>query len=326
MFSKKWNKVVAFGILGGCLVAMPHFIKSDYLLHMFILNFIAIIMAVSLRMLLRNGLLSFGHGAFAGVGGYCSALLMMKLGLPFIASFLLSGLFTALIGALLLFPALRVKGSYFVILSWAVGEVFIAIYKIAKDLTGGTRGLFDIPKAQIFGFQLLDKIDYFYVSLVLMAITLLLCYRIDRTQFGHVVRGINWSDDLTESVGINLSKYKVMNFSLAALFAGWSGSIMAHYIGFLDPNMFGLTYSEAAVTAVLVGGSSTILGTTIGAILITILPETLAFAAHNKMLFYGALLILSMIFLPEGLISLPGRLRKKRVASEKVDAELGKIA
>ncbi|MCD6298826.1 MAG: branched-chain amino acid ABC transporter permease [Deltaproteobacteria bacterium] len=311
MFWKKWSKNVVFVAALLLLSTVPTFIKSNYFLHIFIITFLSIIYTVSLRLVMQSGLLSFGHGAFVGIGAYASALLMMKVGLPFLPSMILSGIIAAVVGGLFLFPALRVRGAYFVILSWAVGEVFVVVYKRGKELFGGASGLYGIPSPEIFGVEFTSKIHYFYLALVLMAITVLVCYRVDRTRFGVLIKGISNSPDLSESVGVNLPKYKILNFSLACFFAGLGGSFLAHYVRFISPEMFGIALSESIVAYMLVGGSGSVLGAILGATILTALPEILAFASYYKMLIYGIVLILTMIFLPAGIISLPALLKKK---------------
>lgn len=318
MFWKKWNQNLSFVAAILLLVTVPAIIKSEYVLHIFIVTFLSIIYTVSLRMVMQNGLLSFGHGAFVGIGAYSSALLMMKVGLPFLLSMLLAGIIAAVIGGLLLYPALRVRGAYFVILSWAIGEVFVVVYKRGKGLFGGTSGLYDIPIPEIFGLEVASKVPYFYLALGIMVIAILVCYQIDRSQFGLLIKGISNSPDLAESVGVKLPKYKVLNFSLSCFFAGLGGSLLAHYVRFLSPEMFGIGLSDSIVVYMLVGGSGSILGAILGASILTVLPEMLAFASYYKMLIYGVVLVATMIFLPAGIVSLPGLLKKTFIPPAKV--------
>jgi len=318
MLWKKWNKSLALVAAILLLITVPVFIISEYVLHIFVITFLSIIYTVSLRMVMQNGLLSFGHGAFVGIGAYSSALLMMKVGLPFLLSMLVAGIIAAVIGGLLLYPSLRVRGAYFVILSWAIGEVFVVVYKRGKGLFGGTSGLYGIPTPDIFGLEFASKVPYFYLALIIMVITILVCYQIDRSQFGLLIKGISNSPDLAESVGVKLPKYKVLNFSLACFFAGLGGSLLAHYVRFLSPEMFGIGLSDSIVVYMLVGGSGSILGAILGATILTVLPEILAFASYYKMLIYGIVLVVTMIFMPAGIVSLPGFLKKIFIPSTKI--------
>ena len=137
-----------------------------------------------------------------------------------------------------------------------------------------------------------------------MLITVVVCYRIDKSRFGMIIKGIAISEDLAESVGINLIQYKVFNFSLACFFTGLAGSFLAHYTHFLSPEMFGIVLSESIVVFMLVGGGASIWGALIGASVLNAVPELLAFASYYRMAIYGTILILTMIFLPGGLASL----------------------
>jgi branched-chain amino acid transport system permease protein len=304
MFKDKSYTIGFIVFVCAFLFFLPALIKNSYFLHVLIVTFLAIIYTVSLRLILVNGLLSFGHGAFAGIGAYASALLMMKAGCPFLLSMPLSGLISAVIGGLIAFPALRVKGAYFVILTWAVGEVFVVTYKRLKGVFGGTSGLYGIPGPNIFGVECSSKLSYFYLALMLMLVTVIVCYRIDKSRFGMIIKGIAISEDLAESVGINLTQYKVFNFSLACFFTGLAGSFLAHYTHFLSPEMFGIALSESIVVFMLVGGGGSLWGAIIGASVLNAVPELLTFTSHYRMAVYGAILILTMIFLPGGIVSL----------------------
>ena len=174
---KKNNKILIILTIG-FLILLPIVITNSYILHIFINTFIAIIFAVSLRLVLVNGLLSFGHGAFAGIGAYTSALLMMRAGVPFLLSLPVSGLVAGLVSGVIAFPALRVRGAYFVILTWAIGEVFVVVYKRVKIVFGGASGLYGIPGPEIFGFQFTGKDSFYYLALLLMLFTIAACYRI----------------------------------------------------------------------------------------------------------------------------------------------------
>jgi branched-chain amino acid transport system permease protein len=155
------------------------------------------------------------------------------------------------------------------------------------------------------------KLPYFYLALALMLITVAACYRIENSRFGMIIKAIGNSEDLAESVGVNLPRYKVLNFSLACFFAGIAGSFLAHYTHFLSPEMFGIGLSESIVVFMLVGGGGSIVGAITGATLLTAIPEILAFTSFYRMIVYGAILILTIIFLPGGLVSLPELVRKR---------------
>ena len=311
MFKERLATITIPALVLAFLFAVPVFLRSSYIQHVLITTYLAVIYTVSLRLVLINGLLSFGHGAFAGIGAYASALLMMKAGVPFFLSMLFAAALSAIIGGMIAYPALRVKGAYFVILSWAIGEVFVVMYKRIKGLFGGASGLYGIPSPSIFGLEFSGKLPYFYLALVLMLITLIICYRVEKSRFGMIIKGIGNSEDLAESVGINLTRYKVANFSLACFFAGLAGSFLAHYTHFLSPEMFGIALSESIVVFMLVGGGGSILGAIIGASILTTIPELLAFTSFYRMMAYGAILILTIIFLPGGLVSLPFVMRRR---------------
>ena len=312
MFRNWQSRTTIAFLMSLLLFLVPVFVKSNYILHVLILTYLAIVYTVSLRLVLANGFLSFGHGAFVGIGAYSSALLMMRGGFPFLLSMIIAATLSALVGGLIAFPSLRTRGAYFVIFSWAFGEVFVVLYKRVKVVFGGVSGLYGIPGPSLFGITFTSKLGYVYIALILMLITVVVCYRIEKSRFGMVIRAIGNSEDLAESVGVNLVYYKIFNFSLSCFFAGIAGSFLAHYTHFLAPEMFGIALSESIVVYLLVGGGGSIPGAIIGATILTVIPEILAFTSFYKMVVFGAILVLTIIFLPGGLVSLPQLIGRKQ--------------
>jgi len=292
---------------------LPLALTSGFHFNLVIMVFLAVIYTVSLRLVLRSGLLSFGHSAFIGIGAYASVLLTMECGLPFLVSFLLAGVVSAVIGGLVFYPALKVRGAYFVMMTWGVCEVFVAIYK-RFQIFGGTQGIWGVPAPEIFGFEFVGKIPYYYMAFILMLVVILICYRLEKSRFGLIVRGTATSEELSVSVGVNIAWYKVTNFAIACFFAGLGGSFLAHYIHLVDAETFGWFFSERIATYMLVGGGGSIWGAIIGASTLSLLHEFWRGATEYGMLLHGGLLILTMLFLPQGLVSIPAVLKRRGIS------------
>lgn len=300
---KRVGIVIFFLVL--CLV--PLVVKGDYYLHILIMSGVSAILCMGWVLLLRVGLFSLAQAAFLGIGAYSSAILVLRLGISFWFTMLIAGLFTALVAFSLGVIILRLKGLYFAVVTFAFGEVVRNIYLIWISLFGGIDGISGIPRPNpLFGLAFVSKVEYYYLIMVLTSITGIVMYRIDHSRGGRIFRAIGHNSDLAQSQGMNIRKYKVINFTIASFFAGIAGSFLAHYWTTVYPNQFGLWESMLVQIKATVGGVGTIvLGPFIGAIVMTIVSEALrGYMAGLEPLFFGLFLIMTVFFLPGGLESL----------------------
>jgi branched-chain amino acid transport system permease protein len=264
------------------------------------------------------GYISLGHVGFSLIGAYGSALLVMKLGLPFWIALLLGGLMSAIISLALAYPFLRVKGVYFVLLTLLTAETFRIITYYWKDLTGGFHGLIQIPPPNpitIPGIGLISfdtANNYYYITVVIVSLSLFVLYRLEHSHLGFKWRIIQDTDVLAESVGINVMWYKALNFTIAGFFAGIAGALFAHYQHGLSPDFsarFGLMMSIYLLLYMVVGGEAKFRGPIIGIIVLTAISElTRGLGAYQPIMF-GAIAIFIMLLMPEGLIGLPDRIK-----------------
>ncbi len=237
-----------------------------------------------------TGQFSFGHAAFLSIGAYCSALMTIHLHTPFILNMLAGGLMAALWGVLLGFPSLRLTGDYLGITTLGFGEIVRVVF-INMKITGGAGGLGGIPRE--------TNILLVYV---VVALTVWGLYRIQNSRFGRALAAIREDEIAAESMGINPLLYKIKGFALGTFFAGISGALFAHLMQYLNPADFGFSRSFEILNYVVLGGLGSIPGTILGTAVLSLAPEFLRFVKEYRMLIYGGLMVLMMIFRPYGLL------------------------
>lgn len=281
-----------------------------YLLHILTMSCIYIILTLSLNLIVGyTGIPSLGHAAFSAVGAYASALLALKLGLPFwiglIAAACVGGLFGVIIG----FPALRLKGDYLALVSFGFAVIVYSILNNWVSFTRGPMGMPGIPKPSVFGFRFDSTISYLILAAALAALTTFVVRRIVIAPFGRILKAIREDEAAALAMGKDVTKCKILVFVIGAMFAGMAGSLYAHYITFIDPSSFTVMESILILLMVVFGGMGSIPGSILGAVTLILFPELLRFlgmpssiAASTRQMIYGLLLVVLMLKRPRGLI------------------------
>ncbi len=269
---------------------------------------INILLVSSYRLMTLTGEWSLGHVVIMGSGAYASALFSKGLGVPVPLSMFFGACAAAGLAALLSFPLFRMKGFYFLIGSFAAGEVIRLIWKYFTNPFGGAKGLKLIPSFPDLGsISFFEPENYYYLCLIVVAASLFILYRIERSRIGLTFHAIHWQDKLAESVGVDTFRYRMLAFVLASFFAGLSGALYAHYIGAINPTRFDVEEMVFVLIWAIVGGTATFYGPIIGVVVLTIINEIilreLGFDTARPMI-YGAILIAAVLFLPNGLESL----------------------
>lgn len=284
-----------------------------------VLLVINVLLVSSYRLLTLTGEWSLGHVVIMGVGAYASALLAKRLGVPVPISLLLGGGIAAATAAVLSFPLFRMKGFYFLIGSFAAGEIIRLIWKRFTEPFGGPKGLKRIdafPDIDI-GFLSIDfyePVNYYFLALIVVSASLFVLYRIERSRIGLTFHAIHWQDRLAESVGIDTFRYRTLAFVIASFFAGIAGGLYAHYVGAVNPTRFGVDQMVYVLVWAIVGGTATFHGPILGVVVLTVINEIVLRALGldtARPLIYGAILILSVLYLPNGLESLVPRVRER---------------
>ena len=303
---------VCIALIG--FLAVPSWLTLPYFLHLFILALIWTILAQGQNLIQGFvGYVSIAQAGFMGVGAYFSTLVSVNLGWPVWCSIGLTPLFTGLISLLVGYPSLRVKGHYFAIVTLAYNMVIFTILMTWKSLTGGEAGIPSVPRPvaiEWFGmainFEGRSNPNYYFLVLGLAVIATGLCWLILHSRVGRTLLAIRQNELLAESVGVRVWRYKLFAFVLSASFAGLAGALYAHYIGFLNPDPFGVDQSLNAILAVILGGSGTLAGPVVGSFAVVLLPEYLRIADSYRLITYGFILVLATIFLPRGLVPVLG--------------------
>jgi len=302
------------------LIIVPLIVKNPYFLHIIIMAGIFVLLASSMNLITGcTGRLNLGHAGFYGLGAYGSTLLVMKMGFPVWIGMLFGGVISTLFGVLIGVPCLKLKGSYLAITTLAFGEITRLAFINLVELTNGPLGIRGIPgppplllpKIGLIQFE--SKIVYYYLIFFICLICLLIIYRIMNSQIGNTFIAIREDEIRAETVGIDTITIKIINFALGAFFAGIAGSFYAHYVRFISPDTFTLNETFTILTMVVIGGLGTFWGPVLGGVIFTFLPELLRAIADYRMIIYGLLMTVSIIFMPEGLIGIFRSLRTKKL-------------
>jgi branched-chain amino acid transport system permease protein len=308
----RWLKIILIVVI---LLAIPWAITNQYVLHLLIMAGIFIILTSSWNLLMGYaGLINLGHAAFYGVGAYTSALLALKMGLSPWAGIFCGGLLAAFSGFLLGIPSLRLSGPYLAITTIGFAEILQMVATNWVSLTRGPLGLYGIPPfpaIKLAGFQIdfTSEHNVYYVVLLAVCLTLFCLRRITRSQFGLTLQALREDEIAAESVGANTNRYKLTVFTVSAFFAGVAGALFAHYQGLVSPDTLSLTETFNILTMTVVGGLGTLTGPVVGALVLTFLSEGLRYLQDLvkfdiRMAIYGFLLILTMLFMRNGIVGL----------------------
>ncbi|MFA6810620.1 MAG: branched-chain amino acid ABC transporter permease [Desulfoplanes sp.] len=269
----------------------------QYILHLAALGGIYILLASSLNIIVGlSGQVSLGHAAFFGIGAYTSALLSQSFpGIPFVVLMVFAGI-PSLVAALVLSPpALKLKDEYLAVVTLGFGIICELTLK-NLDVTGGPDGLYGLTNFGMSPGEFIIPIWTWGIACMLIT------WRLNKGQFGRNLTAIRESENTAMTMGISPLPIKVLCFGISAFFAGVAGCLYAHFITFIQPGVFGLSTSILLLCMVVLGGMGTVLGPVVGAILLFLLPEFLQALADYQELVYGLLLILTLIFRPQGIV------------------------
>jgi branched-chain amino acid transport system permease protein len=268
-----------------------------YVLHLAALGGIYILLASSLNIIVGlSGQVSLGHGAFFGIGAYTSALVSQAFPeIPFVLLMPISGIPALMAGLLLSPPALKLKDEYLAVVTLGFGIICELTIK-NLDFTGGPDGLYGLNNFGMSSGEFIPPI-WFWV-IVCLAVT----WRMNAGQFGRNLTAIREGEQTAMTMGISPLPIKVICFGVSAYFAAVAGSLYAHFITFIQPGVFGLSTSILLLCMVVLGGMGTVFGPVVGATILFLLPEFLQAFADYQELIYGLLLILTLIFRPQGIV------------------------
>lgn len=283
-------------VLTGFCISNPY--------HLQLLTFIGIhtLLALGLNMLMGYaGQISLGHAAFYGLGAYCSAILTVHWNWPPWLALPAVLLMTALVAFLIALPMLKLSGYYLGMGTMGFGMIVYILFRKWSQVTGGDSGFVGIPPLTLGPFSFMSGSAYFFLVWGVVFLCFILCERIVDSRVGRALRAIHDSEHAAAAMGIDTSRIKIWVFVLSAVFAGLAGFLYAHLVSFISPGSFDFLVSVRMVTMVVIGGMASIWGSLLGASLLTLLPEWLHVFTDYEMVVYGLILMVIMIFLPQGL-------------------------
>jgi branched-chain amino acid transport system permease protein len=301
-----WVLILIFVLLIPLLVG-----NNKYYFHIIIMTLIWIMIAISINVVTGiAGLLSIAHGGFFGIGAYTSAILVTQHGFSTFISFPVAMLITGACSLFIGFPALKLKGSYFAIGTLVYGIIITLILDKWESLTKGPYGLIGIPPESSLPIPMVGTITFdsltsqFYLLLFFTLVFYFIQSRLLKSPNGLILLSIKEKEDLTESLGVDIRKHKLICFILSSIMMGIAGALYAHYIGFLSPEDSSIFMQFQGVIFCVIGGLGTLLGPIIGSVLLNVVPEFLHFFKEYRLIFLGVLLISFVTFFPHGIMGL----------------------
>ncbi len=281
----------------------------EYLIHIAILISIYTILGLSLDLVVGfTGLLSVTQAAFYGIGAYVTAILLTSTGLNFFVAMIIGMIVTGLISLAIGFVLSKFKDDYYALGSFGFNVIIYSIFLNWQSLTRGPLGIPGIPRPSLFGFTFSENMWFLMLSLVFVLITYYLCSYITRSSFGRVLKAIREDEAAIKVFGYQTLWYKLTIFVISAMMAAVAGTLFASYITFIDPSSFILMESIFILSIIILGGLASHKGAVLGAACLILLPEILRFvgfpdgiAAQMRQVTYGLVLILLMLYRPQGL-------------------------
>jgi branched-chain amino acid transport system permease protein len=282
----------------------------EYVLHVLVIAGIYVILAESLNLVVGfAGIPAMGHAAFSCIGAYTSSLLALRFGVSPFAGMLAGAAAGGVLGLIVAYPALRLKGDYLALATFGAGVI---VYNVAKNwmgLTRGPMGLPGIPPFRLGGFAIGSTWSYLILVAAVAALVVWACRNITKSVFGRELTSVREDETAAIALGKNTARLKLTVFVAGTFFAGIAGSLYAHYITFIDPSSFTTMESITILLMVIFGGMGSIGGAVVGAVLLVVIPELLRFvglpssvAAPLRQMLYGLLLVLLMLWRPQGIL------------------------
>ena len=319
MGSKYRNLILGAGIMG--LVSVPAW-GSPYVVNIFITALIYITLGLGLNIVVGvSGLLNLGYVAFYAIGAYTYAILNYYFGIGFWACLPLGALVATILGLLLGFPILRLRGDYLAIVTLGFGEI-IRLLLVNLEFTKGPRGIGGISPPSFFGVDLnatvkpvlieylptlnphmdMNKALLFFVILAVVILTVGAVFRLENSRLGRAWLALREDEIACQAMGVDKIKTKLTAFALGATWAGLAGVVFASQVTFINPSSFTFMQSVMILSIVVLGGMGSIPGVIIGAVVLVLLPEYLRAFSDYRMLLFGAAMVLMMVFRPGGLV------------------------
>ena len=291
----KW----AFAVMA---LAVPFAVRNLYYLHLINLIGIYSLIVIGLNILSGyTGQVSMGQAGYFAIGTYTSALLMMRLNAPFWAATVLAAVMAAVSGIVIAIPALKLTGPYLVMATVGFGEIIRLVLVNWVPVTKGAAGLTGIPAPSFLGFKVVSERSFFYLIYTVVSLGILVAVRISNSKIGRTFMAIREDELAAESMGVPTNIYKVAAFAIGAAYAGIAGSLYGSFAGVASPDSFTFDDSVGFLCMSVIGGNRSVYGALIGSVSLTLFSELLRFMQSYRLIVYGAILLLTAIFMPRGI-------------------------
>lgn len=286
------------------LVLPPFLNLNTYVLNIIIKIAIYCIMALGLNILVGyTGLVSLGQAGFVAIGAYATTIFMIRYTMNFFLAAALALMVALIFGLIMGLPTLRLTGTYLSIITLGFGEIIRTIIIVWEPVTNGPLGIRNIPNPSLFGHELtLSNGGMYYLTVGVMLLVTLFCYKMDRSKFGRSLRAIKQDETAAIMMGINTTYYKVVAFAFSAMICALAGAIYAPQLGYIDQNTFTFDMSTMILSIAILGGMGTLRGMYVGAIILVLLPELSRALIDYRFVIYGLILVLMMRYRPQGLL------------------------
>lgn len=299
MFRSQFFGLIVLAVI---LAVLPFVLPNNFYLDLAIRMLINACIVLGLNLLIGfAGQISLGHAGFVGIGAYASAVLTTHYSWSPLGAMLAGALAAGVLAALVARPIFKLKGHYLAMATLGLGIIISIIVRNEAALTGGPDGM-PVAALALFSFEITGEKQWYWVVSGILLLSLWASLNLIDSPFGRALRALHGSEVAAQVVGVDVAKYKLAIFVLSAVFASLMGSVTAHYVGFVTPNVADFFHSIELVTMVVIGGMASIYGSVIGAVLLTALPQALAGFEGWETVVFGSILMFCMIFMPKGLV------------------------
>lgn len=307
------HRILTAAITALVIVILPFVLGNAYYVRIATIVGIYVILVSSLNIIIGfTGMFSLGHAAFYGIGAYTSAMLTVMAGWPFWAALPVAGIVAGLFGALIGLATLRLQAVFLAFTTLGFGEITRIVILNWRSFTRGPLGIAGVPIPTLFGWTF-DRNGYYYLVVVLAALTVAIIHRVYHSRVGRAFVAIREDETAAKSMGVNVFAFKVLAFTMACVFAGIAGSFFAHFQRFVSADSFANLESFAIITMVALGGTGSIVGPILGALILVVIPEVFRFLAQYRGVIYGLILILVIVLKPGGLAGVKGIFEKPKL-------------
>jgi branched-chain amino acid transport system permease protein len=298
----KKNQYLGLYLIMAVLVVLPFVLPNSFYVDLAIRMAINAVIVLGLNLLIGfAGQISLGHAGFLGIGAYATAVLPTHFGWHPVLALLAGAVAAGLLAGTVARPIFKLKGHYLAMATLGLGIIINIVIRTEAAWTGGPDGM-PVPAMSLAGFEISGDKHWYWIVAMLLSVSVWASLNLIDSPFGRALRALHGSEVASKVVGVDVVRYKVAIFVLSAVFASIMGSVTAHYVGFVTPNLADFFHSIELVTMVVIGGMASVYGSVVGAVLLTALPQALASFEGWETVAFGTILMLCMIFLPKGLV------------------------